>query len=77
MEANVHAWKKKKKKICRVAIIKRVEIGMHDCLRNNDIYYGGLKAKSLPSGSVAGVKLIGSILDVCWSLEVQTILMSL
>ena len=75
MEANVHAWKKKKN--CRVAIIKRVKIGMHDCMRNNDIYYGGLKAMSLPSESVAGVKLIGSILGACWSLEVQTILMSL
>ena len=27
-------------KNCHMAI--RVEIGMRDCLRNNDIYYGGL-----------------------------------
>ena len=28
-------------KNCHMAI--RVEIGMRDCLRNNDIYYGGLR----------------------------------
>ena len=39
MEVNAHAREKKK---CRVTIIKkidvRVEIGMRDCLWNDDIY---------------------------------------
>ena len=40
-------------KNCHVAIIKkidmRVEIGMRDCLRNNDIYYGGVKINNTES----------------------------
>ena len=39
------AWSREN---CYVTIIMRVEIGMRDCLRNNDIYYDGLRKLSLP-----------------------------